>query len=72
MACSTDARQAAVDRARTMPVVPRMEMPLTMPIRALKVRRASSSPFGTLMVTSQAGIGRFAAEDIRRRLADHA
>ena len=31
------ARQAAVEKGRTMPVVPRMEMPPTMPKRGLVV-----------------------------------
>ena len=32
---------------RTMPLVPRMEMPPSMPSRGLKVRPARASPVGT-------------------------
>ena len=50
-ACSTLARQDAVENGRTMPVVPRIEMPPTMPSRALVVLRAIRSPPGTEMTT---------------------
>ena len=50
-ACSTLARQDAVENGRTMPVVPRMEMPPKMPSRALVVLRAIRSPPGTEMTT---------------------
>ncbi len=50
-ACSTLARQAAVENGRTTPVVPRMEMPPTMPRRGLVVLRAMRSPPGTLTTT---------------------
>src|SRR6266540_6233974 len=50
-ACSTLARQAAVENGRTIPVVPRIEMPPTMPRRGLVVLRAIRSPPGTLITT---------------------
>jgi hypothetical protein len=50
-ACTTLAAHAAVENGRTMPVVPRMEMPPTMPRRALVVFSAIFSPPGTLMTT---------------------
>ena len=51
-ACSTLARQDAVENGRTIPVVPRMEMPPRMPSRALVVLRAIFSPPGTEITTS--------------------
>ena len=51
MACTTLAAYAAVEKGRTMPVVPRMEMPPMMPRRALVVFSAIFSPPGTLMTT---------------------
>ena len=48
---TTLARHAAVENGRTMPVVPRMEMPPTMPRRALEVLAAMASPPGTEKVT---------------------
>ena len=44
ISCVTLASQAAVEYGTTMPVVPRMEMPPTMPRRGLNVFFASSSP----------------------------
>ena len=51
IACSTLARQDAVENGRTMPVVPRIEMPPMMPSLALVVLRAIRSPSGTEMIT---------------------
>ncbi len=51
MACSTLARQDAVENGRTMPVVPRIEMPPMMPSLALVVLRAIRSPPGTEITT---------------------
>src|SRR5664280_2618287 len=50
-ACTTLARQDAVENGRTMPVVPRIEIPPRMPSRALVVLRAIRSPSGTLRRT---------------------
>ncbi len=50
-ACSTLARQDAVENGRTMPVVPRIEMPPMMPSRLLVVLRAITSPSGTEITT---------------------
>src|SRR6185437_6865574 len=50
-ACSTDARHDAVEKGRTMPVVPRIEMPPRMPSRRLVVLRAITSPPGTEITT---------------------
>src|SRR5207248_3723351 len=50
-AWTTLARQDAVENGRTMPVVPRMEMPPRMPSLRLVVLRAMRSPSGTLMTT---------------------
>ena len=50
IACSTLARQDAVENGRTMPVVPRIEMPPMMPSLALVVLRAIFSPSGTEMI----------------------
>ena len=50
-AWTTLARQEAVDQAWTTPVVPRMEIPPSTPSRGFIVRRAISSPPGTLTVT---------------------
>src|SRR6266508_2878083 len=47
IAWTTDARHEAVENGRTMPVVPRMEMPPTIPSRGLVVLRAMRSPPGT-------------------------
>jgi hypothetical protein len=47
-ACTTLAAHAAVENGRTMPVVPRMEMPPTMPRRALVVFSAISRRRGRL------------------------
>ena len=55
--CSMVARQAAWLYGRTVPCVPRMEMPSTMPRRGLKVCRAISAPCGTLMITVRGGQG---------------
>ena len=52
IACPTLARHAAVENGRTMPVVPRIEMPPTMPRRGFDVRRAIFSPPGTLTSTT--------------------
>src|SRR6266568_4534813 len=52
IACSTLARQAAVENGRTIPVVPRIEMPPTIPSLGLVVLRAIHSPSGTLITTS--------------------
>ncbi len=54
MACSTLARQDAVENGRTMPVVPRIEIPPMMPSRALVVLRAIRSPSGTEMTVLDA------------------
>ena len=51
IACSTLARQDAVEKGRTMPVVPRIEIPPMMPSLALVVLRAIRSPSGTEMTT---------------------
>ena len=51
IACSTLARQDAVENGRTMPVVPRIEIPPMMPSLALVVLRAIRSPSGTEMIT---------------------
>ena len=51
IACSTLARQDAVENGRTMPVVPRIEIPPMMPSLALVVLRAIFSPSGTEMIT---------------------
>ena len=51
IACSTLARQDAVENGRTMPVVPRIEIPPMMPSLALVVLRAICSPPGTEMTT---------------------
>ena len=51
IACSTLARQDAVEKGRTMPVVPRIEIPPMMPSLALVVLRAIRSPSGTEMMT---------------------
>ena len=51
IACSTLARQDAVENGRTMPVVPRIEIPPMMPSRALVVLRAICSPPGTEMTS---------------------
>ena len=45
--------KASLEKGRTMPDVPMMEMPSTMPNFGLNVRRASSWPPGTEMVTSR-------------------
>src|SRR6266536_19373 len=50
-ACTTLARQEAVENGRTIPVVPRMEMPPSTPSRRLVVLRAIRSPSGTLITT---------------------
>jgi hypothetical protein len=50
-ACTTLAAHAAVEKGRTMPVVPRMEMPPMMPSRAFVVFSAIFSPPGTLITT---------------------
>ena len=44
--------KASEEKGRTMPEVPMMEMPATIPILGLKVRGASSFPPGTEMVVS--------------------
>ena len=54
---TTEARYAAVEKGRTMPVVPSSEMPPTMPRRALVVSAAISSPRGTEKVTTSGGRG---------------
>jgi hypothetical protein len=51
IACTTLAAQAAVENGRTMPVVPRIEMPPTIPSRALVVFSAILSPPGALITT---------------------
>ncbi|RAO39907.1 hypothetical protein ONO23_00477 [Micromonospora noduli] len=50
-ACTTLARHDAVENGRTIPVVPRIEMPPRMPSRRLVVLRAMISPRGTLITT---------------------
>ena len=50
-ACSTLARHDAVENGRTIPVVPRIEIPPRMPSRAFVVLRAIRSPPGTEMTT---------------------
>src|SRR4029453_5463661 len=50
-ACSTLARQAAVEKGRRRRVLPRREMPPTMPSRGLVVLPAIRSPPGTLTTT---------------------
>ncbi len=50
-ACTTLARQDAVEYGLTIPQVPRMEMPPMIPRRPLSVFLAISSPPGTEMVT---------------------
>src|SRR6266498_2514089 len=52
IACSTLARQAEVENGRTIPVVPRIEMPPMIPSLGLVVLRAISSPPGTLTTAS--------------------
>ena len=44
--------KASEEKGRTMPEVPMMEMPSTIPSLGLKVRCANSFPPGTEMVTS--------------------
>ena len=51
-ACSTLARHDAVENGRTIPVVPRIEIPPRMPSRALVVLRAIFSPPGTDSTTT--------------------
>ena len=55
--CSMVAFQALWLYGRTVPCVPRMEMPPTMPSRGLNVCRASRSPSGTLIITRKGGHG---------------
>ena len=54
---TTEARQLAVLIGRTIPVVPRIEIPPSTPIRAFRVFSAIASPPGTEIVTSNPGVG---------------
>ena len=47
-----ESTHASVEKGRSTPVVPRIEMPSTTPSRGLKVCGASVSPSGTVMVMS--------------------
>lgn len=53
---SIDAIHAASDIGSTMPLVPRMEMPPTMPSIGLKVRRAMRSPSTQPIARSKPGL----------------
>src|SRR5215203_119401 len=72
-ACTTLAAHAAVEKGRTMPVVPRMEMPPTMPRRALVV----FSILGTTGIVrpwdayDDADAARFGVEDFLYGVGDH-
>ena len=52
-----EAMKASAEKGRTMPDVPMMEMPPTMPSFGLNVLVASSSPPGTEIVTVSPGLG---------------
>ena len=50
-----DAIHAAQEKGRTIPVVPRIDSPPSIPSRGFQVRRAIAAPPGTLTVTSTSG-----------------
>ena len=61
--------QAEQEYGTTMPVVPRIDSPPTMPSRAFSVRSASSSPPGIAISTSTSALA--AGRDLGQRRADH-
>jgi hypothetical protein len=59
MYTSIEAMYAAIDMGSTIPVVPIMEIPPTMPRRGLKVFLAMTSPFSQPISRSNPGSGAF-------------